>query len=260
VRRVEVEELAELVDREDQRFGGPFTEVRVADSKLGIGTIRALRVGLGDLLEELARGQPFFLVEGVGALVEQELVRLGRARRHETARCGGAAGGDSDECRAREHRQTGREAGSGHDVCERSRSACQVSESQRYSGRESVLETDPRREAELGSGALRVRRRCDACPLFDSASWATIGGRSDTRAIMSSTLVHGHARTASNIVYIGPEHLEPPPPRSLDRIGHEREVAGSARRHRIQYRLTTHCGAQEFVETHVPDAAAVRRP
>jgi hypothetical protein len=41
--RVEGEELAELVDRQDERLRRAFAEIGVADPELGIGPIRALR-------------------------------------------------------------------------------------------------------------------------------------------------------------------------------------------------------------------------
>src|SRR5262249_30832845 len=63
--------------------------------------------------------------------------------------------------------------------------------------------------------------------------------------------VHGHARAASNIVYT-PRHA--PLSRQdvrLDRIRHEREIAGLLAGAVHTYRLAPQCRAQEPVETHV---------
>jgi len=68
---------------------------------------------------------------------------------------------------------------------------------------------------------------------------------------MSSTWFTEHARTASNIVYTARNTSSRRRHVRLDRIGHEREVAGLLAVTVYSYRLTTHCGAQEFVETHV---------
>src|SRR5262245_2484882 len=96
VGRIEREELAELVDPENQRLGSAFAEVRVAHAELGVGTKRAGGVGFDDLLEELSGRQPLLVVERLGPLVEQELVGLRSAWRHRTPRLGAAAR-DGDE-------------------------------------------------------------------------------------------------------------------------------------------------------------------
>ena len=101
VRRVEGKEFGELVDREDEGFRRPFADVGVADPELRVGTIRARRIRLGDLLEKLARRQPLPGIERVCALVEEELVGLGRASRHAAAGarragCGSDQGRDGE--------------------------------------------------------------------------------------------------------------------------------------------------------------------
>src|SRR4030095_9191352 len=63
VRRIEGEELAELVDGEDERLGGALAEIRVADTELGVRPERTRGVGFDDLLEELASRQPLLVVE-----------------------------------------------------------------------------------------------------------------------------------------------------------------------------------------------------
>src|SRR5206468_4279572 len=92
-RRVERQELAKLVDGEHERFRRALAQIRVADAKLGVGTIRTLHVGLDHLLEELARQQPFLLVDGGCPFVEQKPVGLARAWRHDAAPAGPAARG-----------------------------------------------------------------------------------------------------------------------------------------------------------------------
>ena len=66
-------------------------------TELRVRTERARGVRLDDLLEEFARGQPFLGSQRLGALVEQETVRFGCARRNGAARFDGAA------CRRGEH-------------------------------------------------------------------------------------------------------------------------------------------------------------
>ncbi len=78
---IEREELLELGDRQHQRFGRAFAEIRVADPQLGVGPERALRVGFGDLLEVLARREPLLLLQRLVALLEEELIGLRRAWR-----------------------------------------------------------------------------------------------------------------------------------------------------------------------------------
>ena len=83
VGRVEREELPELVESQDKSFVRAFSQIGIADAELRIWPIRALRTGLNDLFEELPRLQPLLGIECLRAPVEQVLVRLHRALRHE---------------------------------------------------------------------------------------------------------------------------------------------------------------------------------
>ena len=76
VRRVEREELAELVHREHEVVRAAFFEIRVADGELRVGTQRRLRVRLNHLFEVLAGGDPFLRLERRIAFVVEKLVGL----------------------------------------------------------------------------------------------------------------------------------------------------------------------------------------
>ncbi len=80
--RIERQELAELVHREDQRFRAALAEIGIADAKLGIGPVIALRIGIEDAPEVFARVQPAVLLERFIPLVVEELVGLGGTLRH----------------------------------------------------------------------------------------------------------------------------------------------------------------------------------
>src|SRR5687767_6947026 len=73
---IELQELPELVRREDDRRGGVFAQVGITNAELGVRTERALRVAVDDLLEIGARVHPLALFEGRGAALEQKAVGL----------------------------------------------------------------------------------------------------------------------------------------------------------------------------------------
>jgi hypothetical protein len=58
--------------------------------------VRALRVGVDQRLEELAGREPALLLQGLGAALEQELVRLAGAGRDLGAALGAAGGAERD--------------------------------------------------------------------------------------------------------------------------------------------------------------------
>ena len=58
MRRVERQELPELVRGEDERLGRMLAHVRVADAELGVRAVPALRIAVNELPEVLARREP----------------------------------------------------------------------------------------------------------------------------------------------------------------------------------------------------------
>src|SRR5206468_1719452 len=94
--RIEAQELRVLIDREHERLGRVLAQIRVTQPELRVRSNRTLRVRLDDLLEELAGGEPFLLVERRDPAVEEESVRLRRAGRHGVARLRGARAGGAE--------------------------------------------------------------------------------------------------------------------------------------------------------------------
>ena len=99
VRRVEAEELLELVHRQHERFDVALAEVRVTQPELRIRAERALRVVVDEAAEELARREPLLVVQQLGASLEEELVGLRNPGRDRVLLPAAGAGRDSERAR-----------------------------------------------------------------------------------------------------------------------------------------------------------------
>ncbi len=202
--------------REDQRFGRAFTEIGVADAQLGVRPDRALRVGLGDLLEELARRQPLLLVERLVAALEEELVRLRRAR---AERCRG---------RRRPHKPTPIAAATttAPASVERSvRSRCECFRQPSDTLRPALARARRPVRNRGRRAPATCRRTCGACRPSAPGRPTTLAALARHAADHLEHLVHRDARAASNIVHAARDVPAWPLQPSRPPHRHEREVA-----------------------------------
>ncbi len=194
VRRIERQELLELGDRQDQRFGRALAEIGVADAELRVGPERALRVGFVDLLEVLARGQP---------LLRSRAPRCRARRGTDRAACVPAgtaappAGRTGRADASREHRDQARAAAASRDL----RHLHRMSTSHRCSAASPCFEVDGRRETRDRRAPASCRRRCAACRPSAAGSTATIGCAAGHASDHLEHLVDRDPRAASDIVH-----------------------------------------------------------
>ena len=219
VRGVERQEFLELGDGQHQRFRRCPHRVGVADAELGVRAQRALRVGLGDLLEELARRQPLLVRRALpfpvsnrnwsGCAVPGGTAPRGRPRRSAALPMSSATSATS---------ATTQRANAAV-IITGCRSATVFGGEARPRGRR-------RGETQIGARQRAYRRRCAACRPSAPPRVTMTGWRPVTRPIMSSTSLT-ETRDPPPILY-----TRPGTPRrrgrtfAVDRVVHEREVAG----------------------------------